>query len=364
MRSQSGITRRELLAATASLTTASLATALATPPLRGADDQSSPVAFFLVGDTHYLAEKEQPTKLDERSAAVCSRLVETLNALPGTAIPEKAGGGAVRAPRGVIHAGDLIDSGDKNGRVYERMQQAEWDAFAADYGLTGQDGRLKFPVYEVHGNHDGPGGNGLVIDGITERNKRRPGLTQVSANGLHYSWDWGPVHFVNLGIVVGRDRRVAQRRRYDPLDSLDFLVADLKEHAAGSGRPVVVTHHVDVVRYSGPCDREDPANLGKEWHPCDVRAYHAAIRNYNVAAVLYGHTHARHVLSWDGTAARAAEGLPLFNVDNSSHFHGERQAVFYFEITPRETLVRECATKDAWRTHEWTPQFWRRPLAR
>ena len=28
-------------------------------------------------------------------------------------------------------------------------------------------------------------------------------VQNISESGLHYSWDWGHVHFVNLGIVVG-----------------------------------------------------------------------------------------------------------------------------------------------------------------
>ena len=53
------------------------------------------VAFFLVSDTHFLASKEQPNVLDEKSIATCRSLVDTLNKLPGTAIPVEAGGGVV-----------------------------------------------------------------------------------------------------------------------------------------------------------------------------------------------------------------------------------------------------------------------------
>src|SRR5262249_25344349 len=163
-----------------------------------------------------------------------------LNKLPGTPFPEAVGGGTVPAPRGVLHGGDLIDSGDRNGDVYPRMHKTEWDAYAADFGLDGKDGRLKYPVYEVHGNHDSPPGDGLVVGKIIERNKKRPGVTHLSKNGLHCSWDWGPVHFVTLGIVVGADPNVKRKRRYNPLDSLDFLSADLKGKVGDSGRPVVL----------------------------------------------------------------------------------------------------------------------------
>src|SRR5690349_9923525 len=84
--------------------------------------QGEPIAFFLVGDTHYLANKEDTAKLDERSATVTGRLVDLLNKLPGTEIPKSAGGGKVFAPRGLIHAGDCIDTGDKPN---VKMQETE-----------------------------------------------------------------------------------------------------------------------------------------------------------------------------------------------------------------------------------------------
>ena len=104
-----------------------------------------------------------------------------------------------------------------------KMQQTEWAAFTDAYGLTGKDGKLKVPVYEVHGNHDSPRGDGLAVKKIAERNKARPGVTNVSKNGVHYSWDWGGLHFVCLGIVVGQVADLARKRRYDPLGSLEFL---------------------------------------------------------------------------------------------------------------------------------------------
>jgi hypothetical protein len=56
----------------------------AAPPGSG-DDL---VAFYLVSDTHFLADKNDPSKLEESSTEHTARLVETLNKLPGTEIPE------------------------------------------------------------------------------------------------------------------------------------------------------------------------------------------------------------------------------------------------------------------------------------
>ena len=348
----SPLNRRQFVAA---------AGALALPASVQADaGRDEPVAFFLVGDTHFLADKDDPAKLDPRSTAVTGRLVDLLNRLPGTGIPPAAGGGQVLAPRGVIHAGDCIDTGDKANVT---MQQTEWAAFADAYGLTGADGRLKVPVYEVHGNHDSPRGDGLAVQKIAGRNKTRPRVTNVSRNGVHYSWDWGRVHFVNLGIVVGQVADVARKRRYAPLDSLDFLVSDLREKVGTSGRPVVITHHVDVLRYAQPLPVEDKKAQGMEWDPVDVKGFFDALRGYTVAAILYGHTHARNVYRWDGTNKPARDGIPTFNVDNSSHFGGKQQAFFYFEVRPDRVLVREYRTADAWETGGWAPQTWTAPVA-
>lgn len=366
------VSRRCFLGQTAS----GLAVASAAPALAARRPQADDtIAFFVVGDTHFFAEAAAPHRLQERSAAVTGALVDCLNKLPGTEIAEQAGGGVVRTPFGVIHAGDVIDTGDKQGKLQDAMQRTETAAFERTMGLTGEDGLLDYPVYEVHGNHDGPAGKGPAIERIIERNKTRPRVDHVSPNGLHYAWDVGDVRFVNLGIVVGSVPGIARRRRYAPLESLDFLVTDLRDKVGDSGRPVVITHHVDIARYTAPVPVDAPF-ADKEWDPADVGGFFAALREFNVAAVFYGHTHARNVWRWDGQACRpAGESLPeevdgetpreidVFNVDNSSHFAGEAQAVFYVELGPGGLLVREYATKDAWQTGFWSPLVWRRPPA-
>lgn len=375
-----------------------------------ADDTGTGTAFFVIGDTHYLADAADPSRVDDASAAMTGALVDTLNGLVGAEIPEAAGGGVVRRPCGVLHAGDVIDTGDKQGGVTGRMQRTEIAAFERTMGLDGRDGALDFPVYEVHGNHDGPQATGVAIDRIVERNRTRPGLARVSADGLHYSWDSDDVHFVHLGIVVGGVEGLKRRRRYAPRGSLAFLVEDLREEVGGSGRPVVLVHHVDVARYTVPVPVDAPF-ADKEWDPADVAGFHAALEGYEVAAIFHGHTHARAVWRWDGRSVRpgptdlpaglddgAAEaggppgagaapgdaaavgddGAPvgamagdaaadggrrvhdIFNCDNSSHFGGPAQAFFYVELGPGGLVVREYATRDGWQSGAWTPLVWRR----
>jgi hypothetical protein len=132
-----------------------------------------------------------------------------------------------------------------------------------------------------------------------------------------------------------------------------------------SGAPVVITHHVDVARYSGPCDPQQPPKGNPEWDPCDVHAYHRAISKYNVAALLYGHTHVRKIFRWDGTPKEPAQGgVSVFNTDNAGHFNSLTQAFLHFEIGAKEMVVREFATKDRWETGAWTSQVWRFALKR
>jgi len=98
------------------------------------------VTFFLTSDLHYGVS---PTV-----AAANAMTVEAMNALPGGTWPAGPGGGPIGVPRGVAVLGDLIDDGA------DPQAPEWWRGFAADYGVNGE-GRLKYPVYENAGNHDG-----------------------------------------------------------------------------------------------------------------------------------------------------------------------------------------------------------------
>jgi hypothetical protein len=328
--------------------------------------QEKGASFILASDTHYLANKEKPDAMDETSREINARLIDWLNKLPGTDIPDASGGGSVSNVHGVIHSGDIIDTGDKQGDIHVAMQKTEWSAFSSDWGLNGGDGKLKLPVREVWGNHDGPHGKGHAIDGLRERNLRRKNVN-LSENGMHYSWDWSGVHFINLGLLVGARKDVVRARRFAALDSLDFLKKDLAERVGKSGRPVVITHHIDIARYCAPIDAE--LVVKTEWDYADMAAYHEVLGSYRIAAILYGHTHVRKIYPWDGSApkftkdAPEGKGIAVFNTDNSAHFKSDTQAVMYFTVTDKEVVAREFATEDAWLTAAWTPQVWRFPIS-
>jgi len=50
---------------------------------------------------------------------------------------------------------------------------------------------------------------------------------------------------------------------------------------------------------------------GMEWDLADVKGFYEAIRNYNIAAVLNGHTHARNVFR-SPRSAWLAKAFPPF----------------------------------------------------
>jgi hypothetical protein len=341
-------TRRRFLA------TSSSALGLLARPGRAAAPQ---VSFFAVSDTHFRAREEAPEVMEPASVLHNQGLIAALNRLPGTPIPEAAGGGVVAAPAGVLHGGDLIDSGDKTGARHEAMQRTEWAAYEQAFGRgDGTDGALKWPVFEAIGNHDCPHRPNFVLERLAARQRARTELTALSANGLHTAWVWGGIPFIALGLTVGTDRTVARPRRYGAWESLDFL----REVLAGLDRdqPVVVMHHIDIGRYAVEKPGADVTKW--EWDPADVQAFHAALAGRR-AALFHGHTHRREFLRWDGSSTQAASGLPVINIDNSAHFGSKAQAFFHVEVHADALVLREYATRDGWATGEWTPQVWRVP---
>ena len=343
-----------------------LALAITTPALAG---ETKRYAFFITGDPRYLAEKSPaPTTLDPYSEQANSRFIKILNQLPGQPIPENLGGGQVaKNLLGVIVTGDLVDSFDKTGGHYDAMGKYEWHRYVADYGLTGNDGKIPWPVYDLHGNHDGPQGNTFITDALIERNKIRPHVGHISSNGLHYSWDWGPLHGVSVGIFAGEGEERREGHHYAARASLEFLRKDLAEKVGGSGRPVIVSFHLH------------PNGPEYDWPAEDLHGFWETLTNYNVIALVHGHTHGSppSKLTWDGkTFGRdLPDSIDVFNPDDSGAaktdprdptkavglYHGLLYAELFDApgIEDDTLVVRSYFTRDNWSTHTWHTRWQR-----
>ncbi len=248
--------------------------ALAAPPRN--------VTFLSISDTHY---REPDHKFGSHNHMTRAS-VEEMNSVTNLVWPEKLGAGQVEKPRGAVVLGDCNDDGDR--KQGDRIITAEQNGFfLADFGLDGKDGLLKYPVFEGWGNHDGPP-EGKEKSGfsfqaqIRKRNvvRREKGLiSNVSSNGLHYSWDWDDVHFVQLNFYPADRQRASVHYSpvwHNPQGALSFLKSDLAEKVGTSGRPVVLMSH---------CGFDTDWWVKEDWK----EAYDAA-KSYNVVLYLFGHT--------------------------------------------------------------------------
>ena len=239
------------------------------------------VTFLVTSDVHYDAFENE-----DRNDRIRDTL-RAMNSVTNLAWPEGLGGGLIQSPRAVLVLGDVIDDGD---RKLEGQHQTpvQFGFFEQDFGLDGTDGLLKFPVFETWGNHDGPPVGkeklGFSFQGQLKRRnllrQQKGWLTNLSTNGLHYSWDWDGIHFVQLGIYPADEQNPLLKRYspewHNPQGALTFLKDDLARHVGTSGRPVVLLSH---------CGFDTDW-----WHTNDWRAAYDVARPFNVVLYMYGHT--------------------------------------------------------------------------
>lgn len=208
------------------------------------------VTFLVTADTHFGYREgafDISTQLDEE--------IKQMNGIAGRSWPLGLPG-RVGVPRGVLVAGDLTDAGE----------EGQWKQFEAAFGLTGKEGKVKFPVYESIGNHD----RYNVQEYVARQVARRHGRT-------HYSWDWDDLHMVCIG--EGADD-----------ETLAWLARDLA--AAGTDVPVVVYLHFSL---AGPYSDSNWFGKG-DYHD----KFAAALKGYNVIGIFHGHYHASRRYQWKG----------------------------------------------------------------
>ena len=237
------------------------------------------VTFVSTSDSHFrTAERPGHNEWNHET-------IEEINKVAELKWPNKLGGDAIAKPRGVFCLGDCIDDGDllKNGKNWSAEQYANW---FKEFGFDGTDGHLRFPVYEGWGNHDGPPigkekhfSFQAQLKTRNELRRKKGMISNVAANGLHYSWDWDDVHFVQLNIYPA-DRQNPKVHYssvwHDPQGSLSFMKDDLEKNVGHSGRPVVLLAH---------CGFDTDWWLAEDW-----KNAHDAAKDYNVILYIYGHS--------------------------------------------------------------------------
>ena len=242
--------------------------------LRAADGD---VTFFAIGDPQI--------NIPRWGTAGTEATIDAMNLAPAEEFPF---GGKVGVPRGVLIAGDLVD---------DLRNSENWKLYRTFFDPLGK-ARLRFPVYEGVGNHDldsrGTDGSLSVIEAeLVRRNRARPAELHLCERGFHYSWDWGPLHLVNLNVFPGNVPRPVYGRDSswnDPRRSLEFLERDLRERVGASGRPVILMWHYGLEGWG----------LEMWWKSEDLLELRRVLAPYNIALLLHGHEHAYRKYRWDG----------------------------------------------------------------
>jgi hypothetical protein len=137
--------------------------------------------------------------------------IEAMNALPGRPYPETIGG-TVEKPAFVFNMGDI----------------SEWPSRAAlDTYEQLITKRLKFPSYDIAGNHDlgGLSPSDTVLDWIRQRH-----------GALRYAFEKGGVHFIAL--FSEYDERLNDPAQPITKEALDYLRQALAK--VPKGKPVIV----------------------------------------------------------------------------------------------------------------------------
>ncbi len=263
------------------------------------------VTFIHISDQHYNSEKKNVYPRSRRT-------VRAMNRIAGTPYPDGIDG-RVDKPRGVVLSGDMTDRG----------KPEEWKIFQKYWGLTGKEGMLKLPMYGGAGNHDVglAAEDGYVRKQIIRRNPKRPGNVTTSENGLHYSWDWDDVHFVNLNEYAGLEDtdpypevsnglRKIQRYGNPAEKSLQFLRKDLKLNVGSSDRPVVIVQHYGFDDFAFRPWGEEAA----WWTEEQALRLWEAIEEYNVIGILGGHNGSEDRFTWHGIPTQHLDDMVRFGV--------------------------------------------------
>lgn len=225
-------------------------------------------SIIIMSDLHYDSTVVRQVVIDS--------MVSRINTLQAEELPGRI--------TSVVVLGDITQDGTA----------IQWDQYTSAFGLNGE-AALKYPVYELPGNHDG-NIDGPVRSSIRERNKQRQNISDISSGGLHYSWDQAGIHFVSLGIYPGLEWdpdcewcHYFKESFRDPEMSLAFLRKDLRENLENKDMPVVLFFHYGW---------DDFSLLW--WTENEQERFYSLIKDYNIAGIFHGHDHAIEHYKWKG----------------------------------------------------------------
>jgi cytolysin (calcineurin-like family phosphatase) len=192
-------------------------------------------------------------------------------------------------------------------------------------GLNNPDGDipLKFNLYPGLGNHDlGSDLSGHTMDYIRNWSSVMPAgnprhVTHNDPYSGDYSWDWGNLHILNVGVYAGSgNQSQADDSNYEySQDTMNWIAGDLFLYAR-DGRPVIIVQHFGF----------DPLSWSTAWYLAPSHKQGAAnlwpmLANYNVVGIFHGHDHIEGIYSfapgsqYDGNLLFPAAHVPydIFN---------------------------------------------------
>ncbi len=266
---------------------------------------------------------------------VCNQIqqVRKINALHGNTWPATSfvdgmghnrtlqSQGAIPTPLGHVIGGDLTDCGGGNsgaascinytdgGNNTQQLAgfQAIYDKFVPKTisfnslpflrGLSGADAAtpLQIEIFPGLGNHDidNPGIGGKMHDwlqthlvNLVARDSSGASNWNINQTTTAYSWNWGNLHMVNVGVYPGsqNDYTGGNNYNWDPSDDA-FLLNDLKNNAF-DGRPVVIASHFGFDDYSLKANWWNGLN-----HVCGLADLWTELNKFNVVGYYHGHVH-------------------------------------------------------------------------
>jgi len=237
-----------------------------------AAQQERGLVFYGWGDQHVQGDGDY---------SHCMGAVEAFNAMPGMAYPEDIGG-VVPEPSFVFNTGDLT----------------EWPTHAAVNGYEEMIGKIRWPSFEISGNHD---------DGGKVHSETCLNWLREKHGALNYSFDAGGVHFTCLHTPLAPDANSPAGPVFP--EALRFLRNDLATQP--KEKPVVVAMHLC---FDALTNRDEVVD---------------AFEGHNVILVLAGHYHTPTYNSYRG-----------INFVQLPSPKSKIRAVSVIRITPDRLVVR------------------------